>query len=196
MFLFQKKDFNFYNRYLQKTAQKWGFKPIYTIAMVILVLSIGVFSYWIFAENYSLEARINELEQVYLDKLATLDPESEILNLRIKLQETNTRAENLGAAFVAIDSFPRANWELIQQVFALADGNITITIGGFRSHEGVLDMTVVSKQVSNIPDFVRRVTASGLFQSVSYTGYSANLNDYSVYMECILHGRAGREGIQ
>jgi hypothetical protein len=81
MFLVSKKDFNFYNRYLQKTAQKWGFKPIYTITMVVLVLAIGVVSYWIFAENFSIEARINELEQVYLDKLATIDPESEILNL-------------------------------------------------------------------------------------------------------------------
>jgi hypothetical protein len=79
----------------------------------------------------------------------------------------------------------------------LADGNITITIGGFRSHEGVLDMTVVSKTSPKYPDFVRRVTASGLFQSVSYTGYFANLETtvfiWSVFYTAELVGRKYNE---
>ena len=196
MFFRQKKDFNFYLRYQQKTAQKWGFKPVYTVAMVVLVLAVGVLSYWIFAENYSLQTKINELEQVYLDKLTALDPESEILTLRAKLQETNTRADSLGEAFAAIDTYPLANWDLIQQIFALADANITITIGGYRASEGTLDLYAVSKQVKNIPDFIRRVQESGLFQSVTYTGYSADLENYNIYFECILQGSAGREVIE
>jgi hypothetical protein len=192
----QKKDFNFYQRYQQKPARKWGFWPIYTVVMVLFVLVASGASYWFYAENKTIQTEIRDLERSYLENPLALAAQSEVLTLREKLLEANTQTANLMAAFTAIESYPQANWYLIQKIFALADENITITLSSFQAQNGIFDITAVSKKVNSIPNFIRRAQNSGLFESVIYTGYGASEDAYSIFFQCVLHSSAGKEVLE
>ncbi len=192
----QKKDFNFYQRYQQKPTRKWGFWPIYTVLMVLFVVIASGASYWLYTQNQALQTQLNTLVQDYLENPATAAAQNEVLTLREELQEANAQATNLMNAFSSIESYPRANWYLLQQIFALADEHITLTLSSYQAQNGIFDLTAVSNQVNNIPAFIRRVQESGLFESVTYTGYGMNQESYSIFFQCILHSSAGKEVLE
>ena len=106
----QKKDFNFYQRYQQKPAKKWGFWPIYALLMVLFVIVASGVSYWLYTQNQALELELNELVQGYLENPTLVATQSEVVRNREKLQEANIQVTNLMDAFSAMESYPRANW--------------------------------------------------------------------------------------
>lgn len=192
MAAYQKKDFNFYKRYHQKPARKWGFWPIYNIILVLCILLASGTSYWLFSQNRNVQKQVDALEQEYLANPLALAAQSEIRTLREELLEANTQAANLMAAFSAIESYPKANYSLIQQIFSLAGEGITLRFSSYQAQNGVFDLAAEAHHVNLIPGFIQRLEDSGLFEGVTYTGYGFNNEKYNIFFQCVLHNSAGK----
>ena len=64
--------------------------------------------------------------------------------------------------------------------------SITIQFTSYNASTGELLFNANSSQVIDIPTYIRSLQNCGAFSTVSYTGYTADDNGYSIDLRCIL----------
>ena len=69
---------------------------------------------------------------------------------------------------------------------AAGGASITIQFTSYNASTGELLFNANSSQVIDIPTYIRSLQNCGVFSTVSYTGYTADDNGYSIDLRCIL----------
>ena len=63
---------------------------------------------------------------------------------------------------------------------------ITIQFTSYNAATGELQFNANSSQVIDIPTYIRSLQSCGVFSTVSYTGYNADNDGYSIDLRCVL----------
>ena len=83
-------------------------------------------------------------------------------------------------------SYPDVTSTLLHHIEAAGGASITIQFTSYNASTGELLFNANSSQVIDIPTYIRSLQNCGVFSTVSYTGYTADDNGYSIDLRCIL----------
>ena len=75
---------------------------------------------------------------------------------------------------------------LLHRVEAAGGSGITIQFTDYNASTGELLFNANSSQVIDIPAYIRSLQNCGVFSTVSYTGYKADDDGYSIDLRCVL----------
>ena len=75
---------------------------------------------------------------------------------------------------------------LLHRVEAAGGAAITIQFTSYDAATGELQFNANSSQVIDIPTYIRSLQSCGVFSTVSYTGYNADDDGYSIDLRCVL----------
>ena len=65
---------------------------------------------------------------------------------------------------------------------------MSVEIESMDAETGLLTFHAVSREVIDIPGYVSKLTQTGLFSSVDYSGYQYQDGEYSLDLSCVLKG--------
>ena len=85
-----------------------------------------------------------------------------------------------------LDSYPDVTSSLLHRVEAAGGSGITIQFTDYNASTGELLFNANSSQVIDIPAYIRSLQNCGVFSTVSYTGYKADDDGYSIDLRCVL----------
>ena len=85
-----------------------------------------------------------------------------------------------------LDGYPAVTSSLLHRVEAAGDAAITIQFTSYDAATGELQFNANSSQVIDIPTYIRSLQSCGVFSTVSYTGYNADDDGYSIDLRCVL----------
>lgn len=85
-----------------------------------------------------------------------------------------------------LDGYPDVTSSLLHRVEAAGGAAITIQFTSYNAATGELQFNANSSQVIDIPTYIRSLQSCGVFSTVSYTGYNADNDGYSIDLRCVL----------
>ena len=85
-----------------------------------------------------------------------------------------------------LDSYPDVTSNLLHRVEAAGGSAITIQYTSYNAATGELQFNANSSQVIDIPAYIRALQSCGVFSTVSYSGYTADDDGYSIDLRCVL----------
>ena len=85
-----------------------------------------------------------------------------------------------------LNSYPDVTSTLLHRIEAAGGASISIQFTSYNASTGELLFNANSSQVIDIPTYIRSLQNCGAFSTVSYTGYTADDNGYSIDLRCIL----------
>jgi len=85
-----------------------------------------------------------------------------------------------------LNSYPDVTSSLLHRVEAAGGSGITIQFTDYNASTGELLFNANSSQVIDIPAYIRSLQNCGVFSTVSYTGYKADDDGYSIDLRCVL----------
>ena len=85
-----------------------------------------------------------------------------------------------------LNSYPDVTSSLLHRVEAAGGSGITIQFTDYNASTGELLFNANSSQVIDIPAYIRSLQHCGVFSTVSYTGYKADDDGYSIDLRCVL----------
>ena len=85
-----------------------------------------------------------------------------------------------------LNSYPDVTSSLLHRVEAAGGSAITIQFTDYNASTGELLFNANSSQVIDIPAYIRSLQNCGVFSTVSYTGYKADDDGYSIDLRCVL----------
>lgn len=85
-----------------------------------------------------------------------------------------------------LNSYPDVTSSLLHRVEAAGGSGITIQFTDYNASTGKLLFNANSSQVIDIPAYIRSLQNCGVFSTVSYTGYKADDDGYSIDLRCVL----------
>lgn len=83
-------------------------------------------------------------------------------------------------------TYPDLNEEMIATIVNSSGSQISVQIESMDAETGLLTFHAISNAVIDIPGYVSRLTDTGLFSSVDYSGYQFEDNVYSLDLSCVL----------
>ncbi len=163
-------------------------KPLIAVAVVVLAIFVllEVVLIGFKARNKSLEKYINDPQNTasYNEAKATKD----------ETDQVNTQKANIESCIAAIDSYPNVGKDFFTAIANTATNNgVTISNYGYSNMTGIISMSCSSKAISpattGISQFVRDLEKLGLFDNVTYTGFSGSgEGGYSFQISCVCLG--------
>lgn len=92
-----------------------------------------------------------------------------------------------------LDTYPEITVSLWDTIQKAGKSNITAELTGYDSHTGEISFVAKSPEVIDIPAYVSRLEKTGVFFSVSYTGYlyDYDADIYRLTLSCILTEKEG-----
>lgn len=156
-------------------------------AAVVAVCLLGwgaltLHTVWLRGETDTLNAWCEASGAAYAESLADR-------TLAERLQADAGLADEL---HVLLDSYPDPTGQLLQTLES-ASGSVQVRLRSYSAASGVLGFDAVSPQVIDIPAYVRRLQATGLFDTVQYSGYGSGSGGYRLQLNCVLAAPAGEE---
>lgn len=85
-----------------------------------------------------------------------------------------------------LNGYPDVTSSLLRRVEDAGGSAITIQFTNYNAATGELQFNANSTQVIDIPNYIRALQNCGVFSTVSYSGYSADDDGYSIDLRCVL----------
>lgn len=164
-------ELNFYLKYLEdpkKKRRRREFAAAFFPALGIALLIIG--------SAFSLKIQERSLtEQIALQRAAAEERRdtaraAEEYASGAKIFRTET--DRVALFKLIRESYPVIGTSEIETVIACSSPDMSVTDISCTQSEGSMIFTLQVRNVSNIPDYVRRLKATELFSQVTYSGYS------------------------
>lgn len=175
-----------------KEPSKYASVMKFVIPPIVLALVVfGVFgflkfkSFQIQSDIEDTQAKITELQ----NKIAN-DPN---LSKNNTLQDIIKNTEKYKKLYEDIQSYPQLTQGVFDQLVISANGTLNITGFSFSRDTEMVVIDIETSSESNTELFVRNLKASGMFATVSYTGYtgSEKADDSATSSESALSGLLG-----
>ncbi len=112
---------------------------------------------------------------------------AEIRELKEQSSEIEAVADELERAGEYIDTYPELTARALEVIAACADETTDLAVSGYDSGTGELSFTAAARDVESIPRVMSRLTDTGLFSDVNFTGYSRRKDGaYTINVKCTL----------
>lgn len=153
--------------------------PIITFG-ICLVAAIGI-SVWnqetmkelSKIEDWMNDSRVQEAYQTVSRQKEESD------RLEIESEQVSHMTDNL-------NTYPKIDAEMIHKIEDAGNSAMTVQIQTMDLESGIVTFHAVSKDVIDIPGYIVKLTDTGLFSSVNYSGYSYDNGEYSLMLSCVL----------
>ena len=153
--------------------------PILTL-VICLLLFAGV-SLW----NFFVTAKIDDINDWIND--------SQIQQQYQKAEETKQESDRLAESRTQVEqmkknlaTYPDLDAETIARIVDVSGSAVNVEIESMDAETGLLTFHAVSADVIDIPGYVSKLTQTGLFSNVDYSGYQYQDGVYSLDLSCIL----------
>lgn len=145
-----------------------------------LVVFAGIFA-WNILETH----KINEVEDWINDPgisksyEAAHAKEVESDNLTEAMSQVQQMKENLA-------TYPDLDQETMATIIQAGGSSMNVMIKSMDAQAGLLTFQAESADVIDIPSYINKLTQTGLFSSVDYTGYQYDDGKYALDLSCVL----------
>ena len=83
-------------------------------------------------------------------------------------------------------TYPDLDADIIARIVDVSGSNMNVEVKSMDAETGLLTFHAVSSAVIDIPGYVNKLTQTGLFSSVDYSGYQYQNGEYTLDLSCIL----------
>lgn len=183
------RDLNLLTHFGEEKAQEsdkrpiiWHFLPTAISLVVCLLIFLGVFLW-----NRGTQKEIDRIDEwntsagVQEQYRASLALESRGTLLERTLTALSDTTDNL-------NSYPEFTLAVIEKFTQAGDEHITAAISGYDAMTGTLHFDATSDEAIDIPSYIKRLSDTGLFYSINYTGYEYTDQKYTLFLVGILNG--------
>lgn len=127
---------------------------------------------------------------------AQTEPYIQTLTDQQHVQALNDRLGRANGVWAALDSQTDITSSLLNRVRAASSASITVVFKSYDADNRQLVFDARSSQVIDIPAYIRALEGCGVFSQVTYTGYSAQNDLYTIHLSCIVALPAEKEAVQ
>lgn len=180
-----------YQKDAQRTANESRSSLLKHSVPVLITLLICAISYAVVAgmnanvsaDISALNGQIESIQSSYDEALAVQQQSDDLASA---ITQTESAKTNLAL-------YPTLTTDKIERIQDVGGSDMTVSVQGVDIETGALNFSAVSREVIDIPVYIRRLSNTGLFSSVDYTGYSysENSGEYTLYLACVLKGETG-----
>lgn len=190
------KDINLVEQAKKKVKKKTApvkWKRYAVWPLIFLLVFGGVFGFVTF-RNRQKTKEIEELE-TYIndpDNIATNEAAQE---LETKLGRISTQLRQIQTVGENIDSYPLMNSSVVSKLEQYARAkNVSLEVESYDASEGTLGVDAEAADVTQINHFIDSLEDSGLFDDITYTGYTIDEETqiYTIHVTCYLAENAGK----
>ena len=140
------------------------------IVSILIVLVIIAFYIFYFFSSSDLDSKIQSSRE-YLSTSTVISDFNTAEAKQAEAEAMQTKASELEAALNNIKSYPDLNSSDWKKLFRIAGGRVEMTDFIFNRSSGSLTFTASAGSATRVPLFITELRASGIFDSVSYSGY-------------------------
>ena len=83
-------------------------------------------------------------------------------------------------------TYPDLDADIIGRIADASGSTMSVEVKSMDAETGLLTFHAVSSAVIDIPGYVNKLTQTGLFSSVDYSGYQYQDGEYTLDLSCIL----------
>lgn len=129
------------------------------------------------------QAWIQEQQEQYLHAQELSD---DLLHIEGAIAAVKRTNENLSV-------YPDWTSGIVSRIESAGGSEIDLQVNGYDAVSGVLTFQAASRQVIDIPAYIRKLQETGLFHAVDYTGYSYENDWYTLSLSCTLEGKSSEQ---
>jgi len=190
-----RKKLDLYRQYRRQTRPKPKFSFLRGRAAPIFLLTVFCLGAWgvLLRQNLELMDRTDRLRSD-LEAPGAAAKARESREWDGKGRELLADLEAARALSGRLTGYPRIDSALLDRIARAGEDAASVTVTGYDSAAGVLEFSAASREVIDIPGYVMALEQTGLFQTVSYTGYNLEEGGYILRLNCALRSGAGGEG--
>lgn len=112
------------------------------------------------------------------------------LDLREQLSQLDKNLAELAQTEQNLNGYPEFSSSMLRKIESIGGGGMKLRIIGYDSKTGVLTFDAVSREVIDMPSYIRSLQDTGLFHTVDYTGYTFENEWYTLSLSGTLEGNA------
>ena len=127
---------------------------------------------------------------------AQAEPYVQTVTDQQRVQALKDRLGRANGVWAALDSQTDITSGLLNRVRAASSASITVVFKSYDADNRQLVFDARSSQVIDIPAYIRALEGCGVFSQVTYTGYSAQNDLYTIHLSCIVALPAEKEAVQ
>ena len=189
-----KKELDLLRSYKQIAQPRTRFMDTFYALPCILLAACAVGWGAISIANLGLSHSISSIND-WLEAPETITQYEEAV---AKQQENESILRDIAEVNALTDdlaTYPAVNSALVRRIRDAGGSQVEMNLTGYHAETGELLFEARSANVIDIPNYVLKLQNTGLFDSVSYTGYEYDeTQQYVLSLNCILKSGAGREG--
>ena len=193
------KQINFYLRWqeapraekhaVRQTRLRW-FAPAAALVTVCLAAWAVVA-----VRTALLEHRAASLED-WCYAPAQAEPYVQTVTDQQRVQALKDRLGRANGVWAALDSQTDITSGLLNRVRAASSASITVVFKSYDADSRQLVFDARSSEVIDIPAYILALEGRGVFSQVTYTGYSAQNDLYTINLSCVVALPAEKEAVQ
>ena len=127
---------------------------------------------------------------------AQTEPYIQTVTDQQRVQALNDRLGRANGVWAALDSQTDITSSLLNRVRAASSASITVVFKSYDADNRQLVFDARSSEVIDIPAYIRALEGCGVFSQVTYTGYSAQNDLYTIHLSCVVALPAEKEAVQ
>lgn len=183
------KQVNLYQKWkkfggMDKVVEKESFvkhivPPVLTLAVCMALF--GAVSVWNLLESKKIDdindwINDSQIQQQYQEA-------DEVMKESERLVEQKQQVEQMKQNLA---TYPDLDADIIARIVDVSGSNMNVEVKSMDAETGLLTFHAVSSAVIDIPGYVNKLTQTGLFSSVDYSGYQYQDGEYTLDLSCIL----------
>ena len=183
------KQVNLYQKWkksggMDKVVEKESFvkhivPPVITLAVCMALF--GAVSVWNLLESKKIDdindwINDSQIQQQYQEA-------DEVMKESERLVEQKQQVEQMKQNLA---TYPDLDADIIARIADVSGSNMNVEVKSMDAETGLLTFHAVSSAVIDIPGYVNKLTQTGLFSSVDYSGYQYQDGEYTLDLSCIL----------
>lgn len=193
------KQINFYLRWQEaQRAEKHAVRQtrLRWVAPAAALVTVCLAAWVVVAVRTALlEHRAASLED-WCYAPAQAEPYVQTVTDQQRVQALKDRLGRANGVWAALDSQTDITSGLLNRVRAASSASITVVFKSYDADNRQLVFDARSSQVIDIPAYIRALEGCGVFSQVTYTGYSAQNDLYTIHLSCIVALPAEKEAVQ
>ena len=127
---------------------------------------------------------------------AQTEPYIQTVTDQQRVQALKDRLGRANGVWAALDSQTDITSGLLNRVRAASSASITVVFKSYDADNRQLVFDARSSEVIDIPAYIRALEGCGVFSQVTYTGYSAQNDLYTINLSCVVALPAEKEAVQ
>ncbi len=166
----------------------------YVIPPAIFLVACGSVAGVLLIQEHQKKAELQELKD-YINDPANIEQCTQIDILQQQIAELSGKISQIQWVEGCILSYPYMNSSVVQELQGYAQAqSVELEIQSYNADDGNLSVDARAEEVTLINQFIDMLEASGIFDSVQYSGYSYDDGKllYTINVNCYLSENAGR----